>query len=545
MAFTFGAYFGTLIVSMYPENQNTTQGGNESMSPQGQQSLNTGMLPGQQPVQTYGLQQYSPMSVNGQIPGQVPPKNNKKLVGAIAVLMVMLFTTIAVAVFMNLQKSNNPVGQEMTQAYSSPVGLTAGMQAKGVKSGKFKLRANYVSGGEFIREGTFTVEDGHLYFRMIPDAERVNELMKTLYDHQGKEVNFDAEKDGVSNYISYDFADMLGYHYLYDQHGGEFSGFVPAVEAAKSSPRPDKRYTLTTACDSALAAVKKQTDMNTVGLKLEIQSLGINKKEAKVSFTTLREVDKSVTTFFDNCFDLDLPAVASLKQFVDKRKQDVTKSPTFTFWNEGGANYLDVSAPTEDTPFGGELHFELTSLSSSPSSDVGKGGSYVERRNQFGLTYSLCRVDPVITRAESYGYRFLREDPAYEYPNILDTGYYCSTLDVPPQFSPPSTITLPSTTGVSVPIVGGSIHGLRGLHDLVNKIEDYNISNERYPGPIEFRDMASGNMDSLTDVTKAAFVAKSLVYSPLPLECVGTCNDYALSFVPARNVQVQRDTYKP
>jgi len=529
---------------MYPENQN--QGGYPNQAPQ-QQPGYPGVPPAQPTPSVYGPQQYSPMPVNGQgVPGQPSPKNSKKLLIVIVVLTLLLAVAIGAAVFMNLQKTSNQTGQDITQAYSSPVGLVPGMQAASVRSGTFKLRASYVTGGEFTREGTFSAEDGHVNFSMVPDADRVNELMEYLHSRQDSKVAFDAAKHGVSKHISYDFAAMLGYYYLYDQNAGELSGFIPAVEAAKSAPTADKRYTLTTACDAALADVKKQTDMNTVGLAFEVQSVGVNKKQATVSFATLRTIDKSVVAFFDNCFDLDQPAALNLKKFVDRRRENVTKSPTFTYWQEGGVNYLDVSAPAKDTPFGGELHFELKDLSSSAADDGGgTAGSYVERRNQFGLAYSLCRVDPVVMRTPSDGYRFIREDPAYAYPSILDTGYYCSTLDVPPQFFPPSTIALASATGANVSVAGAPVHGLRGLHDLVYEVEKYNLSNKRYPGPIEFRDMASGNMDALTAVTQAAFAAKTLVYTPQPAECVGTCNDFVLSFVAAPNVQVQRTTYKP
>lgn len=529
---------------MYPDSQNQNSYPNQV---QPQQTVYPGPQPAQPIPQGYGPQQYVLPPSNGQnMPGQQPAKNNTKLFVFVIVLAVLLVLVICLAVFMNLSKTNKKADHEMTKVYSSPLGMVPGMQVKDIKSGVYKLRASYVTGGEFIREGSFSVKDGHVYLDMVPDANRVNELMKFLYDRQNTKIVFDATKHGVSQSISYDFAAMLGYYYLYDRNGGDLSGFVPEIEAAKAGMLNDKRYTLTSSCDTALADVKKQTDMNTTGIVFETSNLGINKKEAKVSFSTLRAIDKSVMAFFDNCYDLNQPNSQKLKEFVDKRRADVTKSPTFTYWQEGGVNYLDVSAPPKDTPFGGEMHFELKELKTSPGDkEVSTGGSFVERRNQFGLAYSLCRVDPVITKAATDGYRFLREDPEYKYPNILDTGYYCSTLDVPPQFTEASTINLNTTTGRSVSIVGEPITGLRGIHDLVYEVEKYNLGNKRYPGPIEFRDMASGNMDSLTDATQAAFNAKTLIYTPLPAECVGTCNDYSLSFVPATNVQVQRTTYKP
>jgi len=470
------------------------------------------------------------------------------VIAAVSAATVSIIVIIAV-VLMSLGGGKNPESGHggMTHAYDSPVGLVPGMQARQVQSGKFKLRAGYVTGGDFTRQGTFAVEDGHVYFDMVADDVRLNQLLKFLYDRQANKVPFAAEKHGVDRSQSYDFASVLGYHYLYDQNGGELSGFVPQVEAVKATPpaKPDTRYTLTSDCDTALADVKKLTDMSSTDLAFETKQEGANKMRATVRFSTLQAVDKSVVAFFDKCFDLAQPANAGLKKFVDVRREDVTKSPSFTFWEENGVHYLDVSAPAKDTPFGSELHFELSDLSTSPTQHTGTTGSYVERRNQFGLAYSLCRVDPVITTSFAAGYRFLYEDPDYAYPAISDSGYYCTTLAVPPQFRPASTITLKPNKGAARAVSGKPIDGLRGLHDLTFEVEQYNIANKRYPGPTEFRDLANSNMGALSSVTQTAFADKSLVYAPTPTGCVGTCKDYALTFVPTTGIQVKRTTYHP
>lgn len=524
---------------MNPENQNP---GGYQNPPQPQQGA-----PGQPAPQIYGPQQYYPMPVDSTgLPGQPPKKSKKKLMIVVLVITSLLAVVILAAVFISINRANGPGSKGISRAYDTPVGLVPGMQSASVQSGKFKLTASYVTGGDFTREGTFTVKDGHVYFDMVPDYRRVNELMRFLYMRRGGKIPFDESIHGTSKIFSYDLAAMLGYHYLYDTNAGEFSGFIPAVEAAKSAAAPSPRYTLTTACDTALTDVKRRTDMDTLGLVFEVQEEGINKQQAKVSFSTLQAVDKSVTAFFDSCFDLTRPDAAKLKNFVDARRDNITKSPTFTYWQEDGVDYLDISAPPKDTPFGGTMHFELKDLSNSPAESVPtEASSYIERRNQFGLAYSLCRVDPVVTTSLSAGYRFIREDPAYRYPNISDTGYFCTSLMVPSQFTPAASLALRTTTGTPATVSGAGVDGLRGLHDLTYEVEQYNINNKRYPGSTEFRDMANSNMASLTSVTQTAFANKSLVYTPMPEGCVGTCNDFVLSFVPVANVQVRRTTYRP
>jgi hypothetical protein len=216
----------------------------------------------------------------------------------------------------------------------------------------------------------------------------------------------------------------------------------------------------------------------------------------------------------------------------------------FTYWQDDGVQYLEISAPSEDTPFGGGMHFELSELSTAAGT-ADSPASYIERRNQFGLAYSLCRVDPVITKTHSAGYKFMREDPAYAYPAISDTGYFCRMLDVPPQFKPTLSFILKTTTGAGSTISGAGVDGLRGWHDLVYETEKFGLDNERYPGASVFRDIANSNMGALTPVTQGIFADKSLTYTSSPAGCVGTCDDFVLSYVPAPNVQVQRTTYLP
>src|SRR5690606_38891329 len=111
---------------------------------------------------------------------------------------VLLVITIGVSVVMNLPQAGTASSDELTRSYDSPVGLLAGMQATDVKSGKFKLRADYVGDGSFERSGVFAVKEGELRFTMIEDEKRVNELLKLLYDRQGKKTAFDAAGHGVT-----------------------------------------------------------------------------------------------------------------------------------------------------------------------------------------------------------------------------------------------------------------------------------------------------------------------------------------------------------
>lgn len=498
---------------------------------------------GQQPPQVYGQQQFSPFPANQ--PGQQSAgKKTKLIVGIIISLAVAL---IGVAVALVLLNNRNPNTKsngelELTQAYDSPVGLLPEFQSKQVRSGTFKLTANYVSGNDFTKEGTFNVDDkGHMSFEMVTDESKANTVLKGLYERDVK-LPFDAAKHGVTRKFSYDFASVLGYHYLYDVNSG--SGFIPAVEAAKANPTPAKFFNLGTTCDGALKAIKEKTDISTTNTSFELSQDGIGRIGAQMSFASRQAIDKAVVAFFDKCYHLDMPEAASMKTFVGTLREDVTASPTFTYGEEEGVRFVEISAPSSDTTFGGKMRFELSNLSINTKELSGETSAYVERRNQFGLAYHLCRIDPVVTRTADLGYRYLREDLAYTYPATADTGYYCTTTAVPSQFSAATSAVLkPAAAGGDKTVTGVQAQGLQAFRDLAYQIEQYNVSNKRYPGPTEFRDLATGGSGGLVAVIQENLRQASLVYTPRPAGCVGTCNDFMLSFTPVTGVQLSRSMY--
>ncbi|GEM_PF-4207346 len=522
------------------------------MDPTSNMSGGFSNLPYNQAPQTYVPDSPSDTSYsnNNNLTGQVsPPKNNKKLIFTIITLVVLTIIIMILAVVFNVKKAppkSNLSNTQISRTYDSPVGLLSQMQSSDIKSGRFKLRSTYIGNKNFEIEGSFSVEDGKIYFGAISDVDRVNEFMKQVYDKQPSQKKpFNLTEHGVSNFFSYDFASIMGYYYLYDQQGGALSGFIPEIENAKASNSNDKRFTLNTACDAALSEVKKQTNMSTTSLLFDVKNTSLTRQEVTVSFATRQSIDTSVRAFFDKCYELSNKDNADLANFVNKLKENTTKSPDFVLGQENGVDFIEVNLDNANSPFGGNLRFELTKLSKTLIKRTGSVGSYLERRNQFGLAYSICRVDPVVTKSTKEGYRYFSEDQDYTFPSKVDTGYYCRTLDVPPQYLPASSVTLKSSTSAAVRVPVELLDSLRGTHDLIYEIERFNRDNKRYPSSSEFNDMVSSTMGSLTAVTHARFEDKSLSYTALPTGCAGTCNDYALGYTVVPNVQIRRSTYLP
>jgi len=320
------------------------------------------------------------------------------------------------------------------------------------------------------------------------------------------------------------------------------------IEDAKVDPKKaeaNKLIKLGDVCDTALDGVKSKTGSNltTTGLRFDVKQSGV-RTEATVSFSSRQDIDRAVIAFFDNCFDFSLPSGESYKAFVDQLKESTTKSPTFAYWQENGKDYMTISPAGDNLALKSDLKFEFTSLNSVSSEKSGETSSFVEKRNAFGLAYSLCRVHPVVATDIGFTYSFLQEDEKYKRPSEVDAGYYCTTLSVSPQYKAPANMTVTYVTGVKAVAAQSSIDAFRSQHDMAYQIEKFNMTNKRYPGPTEFTDLSNNNMAKLTGVTQGLLKGKSLVYAPAPKSCVGDCTSYSLTLSPQATLTIERKNYQ-
>ncbi len=503
-------------------------------------------LPPQQP----GSGVYPASGPVAQTPAPIPtpphkPANHKRLIilGVAALITLLLLCVIALLLPKKKAVNKNAL-PEITKKYDSPVGLLPVFQTQDIRNGKFKLSASYVTGDSFTREGNFYVNSsGQVSFEMLPDEAKVNGLIKSLYGTTA----FNETERAATRYFKYDFNALLDYNYLFDKVQ-TVGGFVPLIEAAKQDiskiPESSQRILkLGPLCDAALAGVKAKTGSNiqTTSLKFDRHRDGI-KTFASVDHASLQEIDQTAISLLENCFDLTQASSVDYQALVDKLKEETTKSPEFLYWQDGAKSYLEVNVARNEEELRSNLRFELTALNSLNSQPNGQTAAFNERRNLFGLAYSLCRSEPVITSDKSY--RFISEDTLYSFPLAKDTGYYCTTRVVPSQYTKAATLALSLSTGKTITVNGTDADNLRAFHDLRHLIERFKLDNKRYPNQAEFGNLVGNNLGDLSINMQATIKAKIVTYTNLPTNCTNNCDDYVLIYNFGQQAQLLRRAYE-
>lgn len=519
-------------------------------SPQG--PMPAGAYPPTQPQPQVPPQPDGGAQPAGLQPGQLPPDEKaakkKKLIifGALGGAILLLIIIVVVVLLLGGNKKATDDTPRLLKRYDSPAGIAAPFQSGDVKNGTFKLTTNYLTGNDVIREGTFFVEDGRIAFEMLPDDTKVNERIRDLYIKQGKQADYTEKFQGATKNFRYDFMSFLGYHYLNDVNLEK--GFIPTVEAARDNPQvaaANKALRLGRDCNAALSELKGKIDGNmqiTDGLEFDLSREGIRTK-AVVAFSSRQSIDASIVRFLENCYDHKAPEAEFYKTFTESLKHNVTSSPTFITWEQGGKYIVEVRDMPESDTFGGTFTFELSGFNQATTAKTDETASYAERRNEYGLAYSHCRVEPAVTTTIEEGYRFLMEDTAYGYPVQEHSGYYCTTTEVPSEFAIAQKMTLKLDNALIKQVDKKKFPRLQAVHDLEHYVERYNQQNKRYPNNSEFTDLVNSSLSSLTVDAQAALTDKTLRYIAEPAQCVGDCTSYALTYQYAPNFRIARYTY--
>jgi hypothetical protein len=478
--------------------------------------------------------------------GQPPKKNSGRSVWVIVgVVSALLLIAVGLAIWLAIKGADlDP--QSSTRAYTTPAGLLPDFQAKEIKAAKFKLSASYITGGNFDREGKLYLDKSQGHYDLVPDTEKVNELLKNLYTKPDPKAVFDSKNHGATRNFSFDFNALLGFQYLYDQNA-TVGGYIADVQAGQkdAAKATAMAITPTEACDGALADVLSKTgsNMTTRSLFFDYSKDGFRTK-ATVSYASRQTVDRSVRVFFEKCYNLESPLAATQKLLAAGLKENTTKSPTFVYWTENGKLNL-VIEPELDTFSKSEIKFEFSDLNAVTGSREGETASFMEKRNLYGLTYSLCRVPPVMASNSGSGYVFLPEDAAYKYPADTDSVYYCITSSVSSEYKQPVSMAVKYVDGITTTATGAAINDFRVLHDLQYQIEKFNSANKRYPSPNEYNDLVNNNMEKLKAPAQQLAKSKALVYTSTPTECIGNCDDYFIDLLPQAGLKLHYRAYEP
>ena len=469
-------------------------------------------------------------------PEQVVKKKRKTwLLGLVT--MILLLSAVG---SLSINSKDNPLHRflgpgKITAKYDSPIGLLPPFQQQTVKSGKFKITSSYVTGNVFSREGTFFVDSqGNIDFEMLPDIQKVNELLQYLYTDKG--TNPSAYKESIeaaTRNFKYDFQSLMGYQGLYSQTDIT-GGLIPIVESVKNNTADQSTKNLvniSSSCLTSLAAVKTATStaLNTVDLDFSQTKQGANYK-ATPSADQLSKTNQAELTFLNDCFKPDPSGLIGqeTKRLEANKSQapDITYSQSNGRWhlvyNSNSSSSNDLSKP--------DITFDVWNISNTPADKKGASASFSEHSNLYGLDYSLCRVVPVVTQDFGYSYSFMAEEFSYSQPSSFDSGYYCTTNQATSNYSLGDrlSISVPNSPAI-VNVTGSGIDKLRALHDLDYEIEQFYVQKGHYPSLDEISTLTN-NLGDLKAAAQEVLSAKALTFSFTPSGCTNNCTSYAQSY---------------
>lgn len=413
----------------------------------------------------------------------------------------------------------------ITRSYDSPIGLLPDFQNESVRSGQFEITYK-PHGTEISRKGDFVVdESGHIYFDMLENPAKTDELIDFLVSKSSEHTHL----SDTHEYLSYDFASLIGYDYLYDPSRIFFGNYFQVIEEA-TRDNDSTYYNIGTLCTDALNAAKQKTNskwLNTVTLEPTITETDGSYAVA-INQDVINQSNQAVENFYDSCFDLSRPSLIEHKTQVEQTKNNKPKMSPVTFVQHQDKTWrMDIGD--------GDRKISITILKTSSQPITGKesvtGSAFTRLHNMYGLMYDFCRMPPVVTSdfMGSLSYNFLVESRSYYYPSELDSGYYCAPSQTPGRYRPDRfmRLNLPGVAEVSgneadfiMPFVAHteiryaaeSLYKRSGTYpsrqEMINEVTKNNAANK----------------DVLTEAEKHYGA-----YKLLPDDCTDKCKDFTTS----------------
>ncbi len=477
--------------------------------------------------------------------------------GLVVVVLILFwsFTRAQRSVTRDSVGDSGKINLTINRALDSPLGFIP--EAADTTSGMVTIAMENFGAAPAIEKTVayYIQTDGTVYFDMLPDDTTV---MPTLAYLAKKTDDMTADEAilSASRFMRIDFASLFNYDSLRSQYPVQFNGLLAAyenstsVKGANGDLRPNKASQICSSAAQAAQTALSHEALNTQRIPTNnaIQSTN-DAGEPVLRFTIaptfFTDIDKSVADFISECY-VESAAEAE-RSYLLALIAAYTEHPTYVFTitaKTNGTMQLEITsqyAAKDDNAAktGPSLRFTtLPDKAPAAPNDPVVAKSFVDRPNQYALTYSYCRVPPLIGKSGLGNKTVVAavQSASYVLPSSYDTVYACTKMD---------------SRLKDYALIGNDVWAIRGrnvriddatnamalrLHDIAYAIEQYFVAKKTYPTveAMQAGQLAGLSMQELLDEDDKLLNTGKLTYAVEPENC-SDCINYTLTYKTAAN----------
>lgn len=501
--------------------------------------------------------QVSPIRTAPQLMVPVKPWIQKfKAPAVVAAILLFIGSLAGIAysrargtVIQDTGKQTAKVELNVSRAVDSPIGFLPGFAD--VDKGKVKIIIDGISVAPRIeKEVAFYVQNnGVVAYDILPDDPSVTALLKYLSEKNGG--TFDAAKNGASRFMKLDFLSLFNLNSLVSEYPDLYNGLLTAyntngsVQGAAGILKPARKVEACSANAVKLQGLIADTALNTqqIAMTNTVQSSD-DAGKAKLTFSVVpgffADIDTAVKDFITDCYITNDTAETD-KALLEQAIRNYTTHPTYDFVvtvGNDGKKSLDISAAYANPDMQKNqgpvtFRFEMSTTAAPDVKVEGAIRSFFERPNLYGLSYSYCRVPPLVARSTADAKLLLTRPNSTEYkaPSTYDMVYACTSKD---QRLTDYTV-LPS----DIWVVGGRTIKLKPeasalamrQHDIAVAAELHFEKNGHYPSVeiIQAGSLSGLRSEDLQDTNGQVVNKGDISYGVLPDNC-SECIEYSLGY---------------
>ena len=406
----------------------------------------------------------------------------------------------------------------------------------------------------------YRLKNNQVAFDMLPDDPAVNKALAYVVAKAGG--TYVADASGASRFMSFDFKTLFNLHTLTETYPDMYSGLLDAYNnktAVKGAAGQLKAAVTNQSCTAAADSLQKLISDDVLNVQRltptgAVQSTtptGDTQLVFSIAPNYFKDIDAAVTDFITNCYSLS--ADQADRDYLTKLIAAYTTHPTYDFTitvTPSGKRRLAITsrylqADAAQSTAGPSIIFEPLDEAAPDVTVSGPVRSMLARPNTYGLSYSYCRVPPlVVLEGESKHYIAALDSLSYPAPSSYDAVYACTAQDerlkdlsVLPQ-------DIWRRNGRNVRVSDEASRQYVKLHDIAYAVEQYFLKTSTYP---TIEAMQAGQITGLETATiqddqKRLINSGDLRYSVSPDNCA-SCINYTLEYTTAKDGVVKLVDY--